>query len=342
MSAATYRAVQALGGGRLELVERPLPRPGPGQVLLTVEACGICHTDALTVEGGFPGLEYPRVPGHEVVGHIAAVGERVAARWKVGQRVGVGFLSGRCGECESCRRGDFVNCASQPLTGIHFDGGYAEAMIADQHGLVAIPEEFSAVDAAPLLCAGVTTFNALRKSPARQGDLVVIQGIGGLGHLGIQFARHMGYRTVAIARGAGKKAMALELGAHHYIDSAAEDPAKALQALGGASVIVATASSPASMGPLLGGLKSQGRLVIVGAGAEPLQVPVTELLFGERSISGSNTGSPVEAEDMLNFSLLRDIRARIETLPLARAAEGYAKMMRNEARFRMVLTTGVK
>jgi len=341
MSAATYRAVQATGGGTLKLVERPLPTPGVGQVLMTVEACGVCHTDALTVEGGFPGLTYPRVPGHEVVGRIAAVGAQVAPQWRVGRRVGVGFLSGRCGECDSCRRGDFVNCAHQPLTGIHFDGGYAEAMVAHQHGLIALPEEFGAVDAAPLLCAGITTFNALRKSLARPGELVAIQGVGGLGHLGIQFARRMGFRTAAIARGGGKKTMALELGAHHYIDSAAEDPAASLQALGGASVIVATASSPASMGPLIGGLKSQGRLVIVGAGAEPLEVNVSGLLFGEHSIAGSNTGTPVETEDMLNFSLLQDIRARIETVPLTQAAEGYARMMRNEARFRMVLTTGV-
>ena len=307
-----------------------------GMVRVVVEACGVCHTDVLTVEGGFPGLSYPRIPGHEAVGRIDAVGEGVT-RWSVGQRVGVGFLAGRCGECSSCRRGDFVNCVNQAITGIHLDGGYAEMMTASQHALVAIPDALQSVEAAPLQCAGVTTFNALRKSFAKPGDLVAVQGIGGLGHLATQFARHMGFRTAAIARGSGKRELALSLGAQHYIDSDAHDPAAALKELGGASVIVATASNPATFGPLLQGLAPKGQLIVVGAGIEPMQVNVADLLFGEHSISGTNTGTPLEIEDTLNFSLLQDVRATIERVPFERAPEAYAKMLANEARFRMVL-----
>jgi len=333
-----YRALQATGNGVLELVERPLPTPGAGEVLLAVEACGICHTDAFTVDYGFEGLTYPRVPGHEVIGRIIQCGEDVDPRWHVGQRVGVGYLGGRCGQCGPCRRGDFINCSHQAVTGVHRDGGYAEAMTASQHGLIAIPDELDSINAAPLLCAGITTFNALRKSGVKAGQLAAIQGVGGLGHLGIQYARRMGLRTVAIARGTDKQQLAVELGAHHYIDSRAEDPAAALMALGGADVIVATASSPATFGPLLRGLNSHGRLVIVGAGGEPMSINVGDLLAGEHSIQGFITGTPSESEDMLNFSLLQNIRAKTETIPLEQAAAGYAKMMRNEARFRIVIT----
>jgi D-arabinose 1-dehydrogenase-like Zn-dependent alcohol dehydrogenase len=336
MGAATYRACQAVGGGKLEFVDRPVEEPAAGMVRVAVEACGICHSDALTVEGGFPGLNYPRVPGHEAVGRIDALGAGVT-RWQPGQRVGVGFLAGRCGECSSCRRGDFVNCFNQAITGIHLDGGYAQMMVASQHALVAIPDALLSVDAAPLQCAGVTTFNALRKSAANPGELVAIQGVGGVGHLAIQFANHMGFRTAAIARGAGKKDLALSLGAHHYVDSAAADPAATLRELGGASVIVATASNPATFGALLGGLGPRGQLIVVGAGPEPMTVDVSNLLFGEHSVAGQNTGTPIEIEDALNFSLLQNIRARIEKVPFERAPDGYARMLANEARFRMVI-----
>ncbi|MDX5630224.1 MULTISPECIES: zinc-binding dehydrogenase [unclassified Brenneria] len=334
-----YRAVQATGNGVLELVERPLPTPAAGEVLLAVEACGICHTDAFTVDYGFAGLTYPRVPGHEVIGRITQCGEGIDPRWRVGQRVGVGYLAGRCGQCASCRRGDFINCANQQVTGVHRDGGYAEAMLANQHGLIAIPDDLDSVSAAPLLCAGITTFNALRKSGVKAGQTAAIQGIGGLGHLGIQYARGMGLRTIAIARGGEKQRLALELGAHHYIDSQADDPAQALIALGGADVIIATASNPATFGPLLRGLNPHGSLVIVGVGNDPVSINVGELLAGERSVKGVVTGSPSESETMLDFSLLQNIRAKIETISLEQATEGYAKMMRNEARFRIVITT---
>ena len=305
-------------------------------VRVAVEACGICHTDVLTVEGGFPGLNYPRVPGHEAVGRIDALGAGVT-RWKLGQRVGVGFLAGRCGECSSCRRGDFINCFNQAITGIHLDGGYAEMMVASQPALVAIPDALQSIDAAPLQCAGVTTFNALRKSAAKPGELVAVQGVGGLGHLAIQFAIHMGFRAAAIARGAGKKDLALSLGAHHYVDSEAADPAATLRELGGANVIVATASNPATFGALLGGLGPRGQLIVVGAGPEPMTVGVSDLLFGDHSIEGRNTGTPIEIEDALNFSLLQNIRASIEKVPFERAPDGYARMLANEARFRMVI-----
>jgi D-arabinose 1-dehydrogenase-like Zn-dependent alcohol dehydrogenase len=305
-------------------------------VRVAVEACGVCHTDALTVEGGFPGLTYPRVPGHEAVGRVNALGEGVA-RWKLGQRVGVGFLAGRCGECPSCRRGDFVNCVNQAITGFHLDGGYAELMMASQHAIVAIPDELGSVDAAPLQCAGVTTFNALRKSVAKPGDLIAVQGVGGLGHLAIQFARHMGFRTAAIARGADKKDLALSLGAHHYIDSQAADPAATLRQMGGASVIVATASNPATFGALLSGLGPRGQLMVVGVGPEPMSINVSDLFVGERGVAGQNTGTPIEIEDALNFSLLQHIRAKIERVPFERTPDAYARMLANKARFRMVI-----
>lgn len=255
---STYRAVQVTSPGTMELVERPFTEPPPGRVRLRVEACGIGHSDSITMEAQLPGLTFPRVPGHEVVGKIDAICEGVTG-WKIGQRVGVGFLAGRCGVCRSCRHGEFVTCSNQPVTGAHLDGGYAESMMAIPSGLALIPEDLSSVDAAPLLCAGLTTFNALRHSPARPGDLVAVQGIGGLGHLGVQFAAHMGFRVVAIARGAEKAALAKQLGAHHYIDKTAGDPAAALQAMGGAAAILATASDSKSMSDLIGGLAPLGR-----------------------------------------------------------------------------------
>jgi alcohol dehydrogenase, propanol-preferring len=339
MTTEHYRAVQASAPGKLELVTRPLTAPPPGKVRIRVQACGVCRTDAFTIEGGSPGLTYPRVPGHEVVGKIDALGEGVSG-WKLGQRVGVGFLGGQCGRCESCRRGDFVTCPNQTLSGISSDGGYAEVMIADERGLSAIPDALASADAAPLLCAGVTTYNALRHSPARPGDLVAIQGIGGLGHLGVQFARRMGFRVAAIARGAEKAQLARELGAHFYIDSRTEDPVAVLQASGGARVILATAASSQSMAPLIAGLAPRGRMIVVGAGSDPLEIIPSQLLFGSRSIEGALTGSAIDNEDTLAFSVLEGVRPTIETLPLESAAEAYAKMLRNEARFRIVLLTG--
>lgn len=304
------------------------------------------------------------MPGHEVVGRIDQLGADVSG-YQVGQRVGVGFLGGSCGSCASCRRGDFVNCSRNPLVGLHLDGGYAEYMVAPAAGLVTIPDELSSVDAAPLLCAGLTTFSAyvggagagggalvacvadsclcsLRASPARAGDLVAVQGLGGLGHLAIQFSTRMGFRTVALTRGADKAALAKQLGAHHVIDTAATDAVAALQALGGASVILATASSLASMSPLVAGLRPRGQLLVVGASDEALTVTAPPLLFGMRSIAGHNTGSPADAEDTLRFSSLFAVKPMVQTFPLERAREGFELMMRNEARFRVVLTTGAK
>jgi len=337
--AKTYKAVEVAAPGKLRIVERPIPEPDKGQVLIRVEACGICHTHSLTVEGQFPGLSFPRVPGHEVAGRIEAVGSGASA-WSAGQRVGVGFFGGYDGHCELCRRGDFINCKNLTVSGISVDGGYAEMMLADANAVVSLPDSLKAVYAGPLLCAGVTTYNALRNAPLRSGDLVAVQGVGGLGHLGIQFARRMGFRTVAIARGIEKEKLARELGASSYINAETEDPAAALQRMGGAKVILATAASSRSMGPLIAGLAPRGRLVVVGASAEPIQVDAVQLLFGARSIEGSLTGTAIDIEDTLAFSVAQNVRPIIEMVPLEHAAEAYARMMRNEARFRIVLTTG--
>jgi len=283
-----------------------------------------------------PGLAFPRVPGHEVVGKIDALGGGVKG-WKIGQRVGVGFLGGHCGVCASCRRGDFVNCTDQPVSGVHYDGGYAESMLAMPSGLVSIPDELGSADAAPLLCAGLTTYNALRHSSAEPGDLVAVQGIGGLGHLGVQFAARMGFRVAAIARGSEKEPLAKQLGAHHYIDSKASDPAAALQALGGAKVIVATASDSPSMSALIGGLAPRGRMIVAGAGSSRIEVSPMHLLFGSRGIEGTLTGSAIDNEDTLAFSVLQKIKPMIETVPLEKTAEGYQRMLSNKARFRMVI-----
>ena len=337
---STYQAVQVTQPGKFEVVERSIVDPGLGQVRIRVEACGVCHSDALTVEGGFPGVTYPRVPGHEVIGKIEAAGPGVPG-WKEGQRVGVGFMGGHCGYCQRCRRGDFVNCQNQPISGTSTDGGYAEMMIAQASGLAAIPDDLLPIEAAPLLCAGLTTFNGLRNSNARPGDLVAIQGIGGLGHLGVQFARRMGFQVAAIARGSEKEGLAKELGADYYIDTNAQDPAAALQALGGARLILATAANSKAMSPLLGGLAPRGQLMVAGVGGdEPISVNPVPLLFGMRSIAGTMTGSSIDAEDTLSFSSQQNIRAMIETVPLVKAAEAYGRMMRNEARFRIVLVTG--
>ena len=335
------RVVQvARANGPLELVEREIPQPGPGAVRVRVEACGICHSDSFTKEGGWPGIQYPRVPGHEVAGVIDAVGTGVTP-WKAGQRVGVGWHGGHCGYCVSCRRGDFVTCRVSPqVPGISYDGGYADYMIAPAGTLAAIPDGLSAVEAGPLMCAGITTYNALRHSGAHAGDLVAIFGLGGLGHLAVQFAARMGFRTVAIARGADKDGLAKKLGAHDYIDSAARDAAAELTKLGGAAVILATVTSGPAMSSILGGLGVDGKLLVIGAPAEPLQVPAALLIVGRRSIAGWPAGMSIDSEDTLAFSMLTGVRSMNEVFPLERAAEAYDRMMSGNARFRVVLTTG--
>ncbi|MEW2289241.1 alcohol dehydrogenase catalytic domain-containing protein [Streptomyces sp. NPDC047841] len=335
---STYRAFEATGVHNLRLVERELVDPQPGHVRLRVEACGVCHTDVLAVEGLRADPSQPVVPGHEVVGVVDAVGAGVTA-WQPGDRVGVGFLNGHCGECEPCRRGDFVNCLNQPQTGTTTDGGYAEVVYARASGLVRIPDGLSAVDAAPLLCAGLTTFTALRQGHARAGSLVAVQGIGGLGHLALQYARSLGHRVAAVARGEEKEALARKLGADEYIDSTAVDPGEALRDLGGASVIVATATSGASMNPLVRGLAPNGTLVVVGAAPDPLTVSTPDLIFGTHAIVGSLTGSAIENEDNLAFSLAHGIRPSVEVVPFTRAMEGYERMLSGKARFRVVLDT---
>src|SRR6267154_1011231 len=335
---STYKALEVSAPGNLRLVERSVPEPGAGQVLIRVEACGICHTDAATVTGIYPGLKLPRVPGHEVVGRIEALGNGVS-KWKIGQRVGVGLIAGEDGVCEPCRRGDTVNCQNPVTSGVSVDGGYAEVMIAEARGIASIPDELSSAEAAPLLCAGITTYNALRNAGLRGGDLVAVQGIGGLGHLGIQFARHMGFRTAAIGRGREKEKLAKDLGAHVYIDTAVDDAAATLRRMGGARAILATAPSGDAMGPLVSGLAARGKLIVVGVPLDPMQVNAFPLVFGGRSIYGSLAGTAIDTEDALAFSVLENIRPLIETVPLEQAADGYARMMQGKARFRMVLVT---
>ena len=337
---AKMRAVQVTSAnGPFELVERDIPEPGAGQVRVKIQACGVCHSDAFTQTGAFPGIQYPRVPGHEVVGMVDKVGEGVPA-WRAGQRVGVGWHGGHCGHCPSCRRGDFVTCANGQIPGISYDGGYAEYMIAPFEALAAVPEELNAAEAAPLLCAGITTYNSLRNSGARPGDLVAVLGIGGLGHLGVQFAAKMGCRTVAIARGADKGPLARQLGAHHYIDSVAQDVAAELTKLGGARVILSTVTSSKAMSAAAGGLGTDGKMIVVGASPEPIEVSPLLLIGGRRSIQGWPSGTSSDSEDTMTFSALTGIRPMIETMPLERAAEAYEKMMSGNARFRMVITTG--
>src|SRR5262250_1048882 len=298
----TYKAVQDSAPGSLQVVERPVTEPAAGQIRIRVEACGVCHTDAYTINGTYPGLTLPRVPGHEVIGRIEALGKGVS-RWKIGQRVGVGLIAGADGVCEPCQRGDMVNCQNSVISGVTTDGGYAEVMIAEARGIASIPDELSSAEAAPLLCAGVTTYNALRNAGLRSGDLVAVQGIGGLGHLGVQFSRHMGFRTVAIGRGREKEKLAKDLGAYLYIDAAVEDAAAVLQRMGGARAILATGTSGDAMGRLVAGLAARGKLIVVGAPEDQIQLSAMPLIFGGRSIYGSLTGTPTDSEDTLAFSL---------------------------------------
>ncbi|WP_414439522.1 alcohol dehydrogenase catalytic domain-containing protein [Burkholderia sp. 22PA0106] len=336
----TYRAMQASAPGRLEWVERAMPAPPPDEVLIEVEACGVCGADAADIERADPALTPPRVPGHEVVGRIAALGAGVPPIWRLGQRVGVGRLGGHCLICPACRRGQFQLCANQPFVGASRDGGYAEMMLARATGLVAIPDELASEEAAPILCAGIATFNALKKCGAQAGDTVAVLGIGGLGHMALQYARRMGFRVVAVGRGASIAADALALGAHVYVDAAREDAAAPLLALGGAQAILTTIGDAAAAAALMAGLAPQGRLVVLGAGRDPLPVSPGHLVAGERSVLGSITGSPWENERTLDFSVLAGVRPRIETLPLERAEEAYRRMRSGEATFRMVLTMG--
>jgi len=335
---STYKAVEVSAPGVLRVVERPMPAPGPGQVRIRVEACGICHTDAATISGAYPGLTLPRVPGHEVVGRVEALGSGVS-RWKIGQRVGVGLIAGEDGVCEPCRRGDMVNCQNPTVLGVTVDGGYAEVMIAEARAIASIPDELSSAEAAPLLCAGITTYNALRNAGLRGGDLVAVQGIGGLGHLGVQFARRLGFHTVAIGRGSDKEKLAKDLGAHVYIDTALDDARAVLQRMGGARAILATAPSGDSMGPLVSALAVRGKLIVVGVPQDQIQLSAFPLVFGGRSVYGSLTGTAIEQEDTLAFSVLENIRPMIETAPLEQAADAYARMMQGKVRFRMVLVT---
>ena len=337
----TMRAAQATRpGGPLELVERPVAEPGAGEVRVRVHACGVCHSDSLTVEGHWQGLQFPRVPGHEVVGVIDAVGPGVPPRWKVGQRVGAGWHAWHCGYCDNCRRGDFFACQSGvKITGISFDGGYADYMVAPWTALASLPDSVGYADAAPLLCAGITTFNALRNSGARPGDVVAILGVGGLGHLGVQYAAKMGFHTVAIARGADKAAFVKQLGAAHYIDSQAGDVAKELQNLGGAKVVLATVTDGPAMAATVDGLSARGKLMVRGA-AGPMEVSPLSLIMARRSIEGWYSGTSIDSQETLNFSVQAGVKSMNEAYPLDRAAEAYARMMSGKARFRVVLTTG--
>jgi D-arabinose 1-dehydrogenase-like Zn-dependent alcohol dehydrogenase len=336
----TMKAVQvSKAGGNFEVVERPIPEPGSNQVRIKVEACGVCHSDVLVKQGGWPGLQYPRVPGHEIAGRIDSVGADVT-QWKAGQRVGVGWHGGHCFVCDPCRRGDFIHCVVEKITAIHFDGGYAEYMIAPAEAVAAMPDDLPADEAAPLLCAGITVFNAMRNSSARAGQLVAILGIGGLGHLAIQYARQMGFRTVAIGRGDDKKPLATKLGAHEYINGDAGAPAQALQKLGGASVIVATAPDSKSISALIDGLAPNGTLLVVGASFDSLTVTPIQLINGSKEIKGWASGTAKDSEDTLRFSSLSGVRPMIERYPLEKAAEAYEQMMSGRARFRAVLTMG--
>src|SRR5213593_14525 len=325
--------------GPFEISEREIPEPGAGQVRVKVEACGICHSDMFVKEGLWPGLQYPRVPGHEVAGRVDALGGNVTES-KKGQRVGVGWHGGHCFVCEHCRRGDFAMCVNRKVTGFDFDGGYAEYMIAPAAVLAAIPDELPAEEAGPFMCAGVTVYNALRNSGARGGDVVAVHGIGGLGHLGVQYARQMGFVTVALGRGKDKQALAKKLGAHHYIDSGAGDAAAELQKLGGARVILATAPNAKAISALVDGLAVNGKLLVPAAPAEPLSVSVLPLIMGRRSVAGWYSGTAMDSQDTLKFSVLSGVHPMNEVFPLERVAEAYERMMSGKARFRIVLTTG--
>jgi D-arabinose 1-dehydrogenase-like Zn-dependent alcohol dehydrogenase len=324
-------------GADFQIVEREIPEPGPGHVRIKVQACGVCHSDVLTKEGLWPGIQYPRVPGHEVAGIVDEVGAGVSA-WERGQRVGVGWHGGQDNTCRECRRGDFRNCQNLQVCGISYDGGYQQYMVAPVEALVSIPDSLRDVDAAPLLCAGITTYNALRHSGALPGDLVAVQGIGGLGHLGIQFANKFGYKVAGIGRGSGNASLAKKLGANVYIDSQATNAAEALQKLGGARVILATAPNSKAMSELINGLGPNGSLMVIGATFDPIEVTPIQLISGSKTIQGWAAGTPADSEDTLRFAELTGVRPMIETYPLEKAAEAYARMLSGKAEFRVVLT----
>ncbi|MFO8232347.1 MAG: alcohol dehydrogenase [Longimonas sp.] len=323
-------------GGEFEVVEQPIPEPGPGEVRVKVHACGICHSDAFVKDGAMPGIEYPRVPGHEVAGVVDAVGSDVS-QWAVGQSVGVGWHGGHCFECEACRAGDFVNCENGQICGISYDGGYAEYMVAPQEAVASMPDGLDYTDAAPLLCAGITTYNALRNGNLQPGDHVAVQGIGGLGHLAVQYARQFGCEVTALSRGTDKEELAYGLGANNYIDTTAHDPAEALQSLGGADVILATAPNSKAISELVGGLGRDGQLLVVAATGEPIEVSPLDLIMGRKSVSGWPSGTADDSEDTLDFSALNDVAPMVETYPLSEADAAYDRMINNEARFRVVL-----
>ena len=324
--------------GPLEIAERDIPEPAPRQVRIKVQACGICHGDSITKDGLFPGIRYPRVPGHEVAGIIDSVGKDVT-EWKIGQRVAVGWHGGHCGHCESCRRGDFLACSYAQVPGISYDGGYADYMVAPIEAIVSIPDELSFPEAAPLMCAGITTYNALRNSGAYAGDVVAVLGIGGLGHLGIQFASKMGFRTIAIGRGKDKEEIVRKLGAIQYIDSKSQNPVEELSKLGGAKVILGTVPSGKAMSSVLGGVAANGKLIIIGDSEETIEVPTKLMLLGRRSIIGWPSGTSIDSQDTLSFSVLSGVRSMNEIFPLEGAAEAFDRMMSGKARFRAVLTT---
>jgi 2-desacetyl-2-hydroxyethyl bacteriochlorophyllide A dehydrogenase len=336
MSDTMRAAVVPEAGGEFQVVDRPVPDPGPTEVRVAVDACGVCHSDAFVKEGTFPGVTYPRVPGHEVVGRVDAVGESVT-NWDVGDRVGAGWHGGHCFTCEPCRRGDFLRCENADITGLTFDGGYAEFAAVPAEAVAAVPDAVDAVDAAPLLCAGVTTYNALRNSDARPGDLVAVVGVGGLGHLGVQYAHAAGFETVAVSRTPEKRDLALELGADHFVDASEADPAEALQELGGARVVLSTAPSADAIASVVGGLGGDGEVVVVGIPGEDVPVDVQPLVGNRAAVSGWGSGHARDSQDTLEFSALRDITPEVETFPLGDVADAYDRMMANEARFRAVL-----
>jgi D-arabinose 1-dehydrogenase-like Zn-dependent alcohol dehydrogenase len=326
-------------GGPLTVVMRDVPEPGAGEVRVRVEACGVCHSDSMTVAGLLPSIKYPRVPGHEIVGRIESIGAGVP-KWNVGQRVGIGWYGGNCRWCEPCRRGDLVACQNPSIPGLTYDGGYADYVVVPAEALAGVPDSLKSVDAAPLLCAGITTFNAIRNTGAKPPDTVAILGMGGLGHLGVQFAARMGFNTVAIARGAEKEKFAHDLGARHYIDSTSADVAESLQKLGGARVILATVTDADAMSSAIGGLGYKGEFVIVGVPAKPIQAPVLGLVLQRKSIRGWPSGTSIDSEDTLRFSEITGVLPMIEKYSLERAAEAYERMMSGKARFRVVLETG--
>jgi D-arabinose 1-dehydrogenase-like Zn-dependent alcohol dehydrogenase len=337
---ATMRAmVVKEAGGDFVLEERDVPQPGAGEARVRVHACGVCHSDVFAKQGAYPGVTFPVVPGHEIAGVVDALGEGVQG-WEVGQRVGVGWFGGNCGWCEWCRRGDLINCENMEIPGITMDGGYAEYVVVRASAMASMPDDLADEEAGPLLCAGITTYNALRHSGARPGDRVGVLGVGGLGHLGVQFAVKMGFETVAIARGTDKEKLARQLGAHHYVDSTAGDPAEALTQLGGLDVLLSTVTSSEAMSAAFGGLRPRGRLMIVGASMDPIGVPPAALIGGSKEIHGHASGTARDSEDTLSFSVMCGVRPMIETMPLEQAAQAYEKMLSGQARFRMVLTTG--